>query len=114
MLNVTIEIWPWGDVDQRQAIAHVAIWNVGTYMEDDVERADYSYCVTEEADDRFFDPTTLPSEAELRDMARSGTFDDDRIRAHGVIRGHVRRSGATALLARVLNEVMTREAGLPL
>ena len=114
MLNVTIEIWPFGDINDRTAIAHVAIWNKGTYYEDDVQYADYGYAVTEEFDDRFFDTIDEPlTEVELRDIARLESFDDDRIRAHGVIWKHPRRAGATVLLGRVLADVAERETGPP-
>lgn len=103
MLNTTIEIWPYGDISNRTTIAHVAIWNKGTYFVDGVQCADYGYCITHEYDDRFFDPVDEPlTEAELRDIARMEAFDDDQIRAHGVITGHPRRDGSTVLLGKVL------------
>jgi len=103
MLNTTIEIWPYGFSEGRQPIAHIAIWNQGTYFDDGVQYADYGYAITVEYDDRFFEPVEEPlTDLQLRDIARMEAFDDDQIRAHGVIRKHRRWDGATVLLGKVL------------
>ena len=100
MLNTTIEIWPFGSIEDANQIAHIAIWNEGT---GDREFGNYGYAITVEADHRFFDEENrIPTEVELRDIARSEDFDDDRIRAIGHIRAHPRADGSTVLLGKVL------------
>ena len=99
MLNTTIEIWPLGALQHAEQIAHIAIWNDGTGNH---QLGNYGYAITVEADSRFFNQATLPTELELRDMARAGAFDDDRIRATGHIHEHPRADGSTVLLGKVL------------